>query len=183
MSLLNNLHSQNTVVLVVDVQERLIPVLNESERFTQECRRFLAGCQLLGLPIIVTEQYPKGLGKTIPDVATLLNDVPVFEKTRFSAWTEEVQAVAQAYQAENFIIIGCETHICVLQTTIDLRLLNANVYVPQECVASRTEANRQNGLQQMRENGVVVSNTESLLFQLLGDAKHPQFKTISKLIV
>ena len=112
----------------------------------------------------------------------LLNDAPVFEKTRFSAFTEEVQAALAQHKPQNVILIGCEAHICVLQTAWDLRGQGFEVYVPQECVTSRTAANKQNGIDQMREAGVHISNIESLLFQMLQDAQHPQFKNISKLI-
>ena len=176
------LNHQNTVVLVVDIQERLLPVLHQSAEFAAACRRWIMGSQYLSLPIILTEQYPKGLGKTVADVAVLLNNVPVFEKTRFSAFTEEVQAALAQHKPQNVILIGCEAHICVLQTAWDLRGQGFEVYVPQECVTSRTAANKQNGIDQMREAGVHISNIESLLFQMLQDAQHPQFKNISKLI-
>lgn len=177
------LYTDNTVVLVVDIQERLLPVLHEAAAFTAACRRMIQGAAILQLPLVITEQYPKGLGATVPDIALLCKDKPVFSKTRFSAWTEEVQAwFSEQGRAENVIVLGCETHICLLQTVLDMRAAGLNVFVPQECVASRTAANRNNGLQQMREIGAVVSNMESVLFMLLQDAKHERFKEISKLI-
>ena len=124
------LNHQNTVVLVVDIQERLLPVLHQSAEFAAACRRWIQGSQYLSLPIILTEQYPKGLGKTVADVAVLLNDAPVFEKTRFSAFTEEVQAALAQHKPQNVILIGCEAHICVLQTAWDLRGQGFEVYVP-----------------------------------------------------
>ncbi|MDO4434420.1 MAG: isochorismatase family protein [Alysiella sp.] len=177
-----SLNQKNTLVLVVDIQERLMPVLYEATVFAAACRRLLTGAELLELPVIVTEQYPKGLGQTIADIRLASKDAPVFEKTRFSAYTEEVQAALKDQQVENIIVIGCETHICILQTTLDLQQAGYQVYLPQECVTSRILENKDNGLNQAQQAGAIVSNIESLLFQILQDAKHPQFKAISKLI-
>ena len=175
----------NTALLIVDIQERLLPALHEHQAFLAACRQFITGANLLGVPHIITEQYPKGLGATVPDIALLTPDAPKFSKTQFSAYTAEVAAALQSRQPEkqNIILIGCETHICVLQTVLDLRQQGYNVLIPQECATSRTAANKANGLQQIQAAGGIVSNIESLLFMLLKDAQHPQFKAISKLIV
>ena len=175
----------NTTLLIVDIQERLLPALHEHQAFLAACRQFITGANLLGVPHIITEQYPKGLGATVPDIALLTPDAPKFSKTQFSAYTAEVAAALQSRQPEkqNIILIGCETHICVLQTVLDLRQQGYNVFIPQECATSRTAANKANGLQQIQAAGGIVSNIESLLFMLLKDAQHPQFKAISKLIV
>ena len=179
------INTENTVLLVVDIQERLLPALHENQAFLAACRQFITGANLLGVPHIITEQYPKGLGATVPDIALLTPDAPKFSKTQFSAYTAEVAAALQSRQPEkqNIILIGCETHICVLQTVLDLRQQGYNVFIPQECATSRTAANKANGLQQIQAAGGIVSNIESMLFMLLKDAQHPQFKAISKLIV
>nr|WP_314227918.1 isochorismatase family protein [uncultured Kingella sp.] len=183
------INTENTVLLVVDIQERLLPALHENSAFLAACRQFITGTNLLGIPSIITEQYPKGLGATVPDIALLTPDAPKFSKTQFSAYTPEVAAALQqrrqpeSGQAQNIILIGCETHICMLQTVLDLRQQGYNVFIPQECATSRTAANKANGLQQIQVAGGIVSNIESLLFMLLKDAQHPQFKAISKLIV
>ena len=173
----------NTTLLIVDIQERLLPALHEHQAFLAACRQFITGANLLGVPHIITEQYPKGLGATVPDIALLTPDAPKFSKTQFSAYTAEVATALQSRQPENIVLIGCETHICVLQTVLDLRQQGYNVFIPQECTTSRTAANKANGLQQIQVAGGIVSNIESLLFMLLKDAQHPQFKAISKLIV
>lgn len=174
--------ADNTLVLVVDIQERLMPVLHQSEQFVRAARTLLGGTTLLGLPTLITEQYPKGLGQTVADVRLLVKDAPVFEKTRFSALTPEVQAALEQAGRENIVLIGCETHICVLQTAQDLLAWGKRVYVPQECVSSRSAANIANGLAQIGEAGGQIGNLESLLFQILQDAQHPHFKAVSKLI-
>ena len=177
------LNTDNTFVLIVDIQERLLPALNGAQDFAAACRKFITGANLLGLPLAVTEQYPKGLGATVADIRLLVPEAPVSAKTRFSAYTDEIAQILKNRQPENIILIGCETHICMLQTAQDLLAAGFAVFVPQECVASRTAENKANGLQQIREAGGTVSNIESLLFMLLKDAAHPQFKAVSKLIV
>ncbi|MDO5638542.1 MAG: isochorismatase family protein [Neisseria sp.] len=176
------LNCENSVCIVVDIQERLTPALHEGEAMVEKSRLLLQGLQALEVPLLVTEQYPKGLGATVAAVKLLLGDAPLFEKTRFSAFTDEVAAALQAHGAQNVILAGAEAHVCMLQTALDLRAAGYGVYVPFECTTSRSILNRVNALEQMAAAGVVVSNVESVLFQLLGDAKHPAFKTVSKLI-
>lgn len=174
---------ENTLCIIVDIQERLLPALHDAETMVERSRIVIQGLQALSVPLVVTEQYPKGLGKTVPAVQLLLgDDVPVFEKTRFSAVIAEVQAVLDEKKIENVILLGAEAHVCMLQTVSDLRAKGLNVYVPSDCTTSRNPANKDNALAQMRDMGAVVSNSESVLFQLLADAKHPEFKTVSKLI-
>lgn len=179
MNLLNN---QNTACIVVDIQERLTPALSGGGEMIEKSRLLLQGLQALDVPLLITEQYPKGLGATVPAVKLLLGDAPVVEKTRFSAVMPEVSAFLKQHGAKNVVLVGAEAHVCMLQTVLDLRAEGYKVYVPFECTASRQPANKENALQQMSEAGAVVSNVESVLFQLLGDAKHAAFKTVSKLI-
>ncbi|MRN38454.1 isochorismatase [Neisseria sp. N95_16] len=174
---------ENTLCIVVDIQERLLPALHDAESMVERSRVVIQGLQALDVPLVATEQYPKGLGKTVPAVQLLLGDgAAVFEKTRFSAVIAEVEAVLNEKKIENVILLGAEAHVCMLQTVLDLRAKGLAVYVPFDCTTSRNPANKDNALQQMRDAGAVVSNSESVLFQLLGDAKHPAFKTVSKLI-
>ncbi|ASK26874.1 isochorismatase family protein [Neisseria chenwenguii] len=172
----------NTLCLVVDIQERLLPALADAAEMVGRSRTVIQGLQALDVPLAVTEQYPKGLGKTVPAIARLLEDAPVFEKTQFSALTPEVEALLAEKNIRYVVLIGAEAHVCMLQTALDLREKGFNVYIPSDCTASRDPANKENGLQQMRYAGAVVGNSESVLFQLLRDAKHPAFKTVSKLI-
>lgn len=179
------LQIQNTVALVVDIQERLIPAMNHAENFVGNTAKMMEGLNILSVPIAITEQYPKGLGATVAEIqAQRLETTPVFEKTLFSAYTDKIKTwLQQQNEVKNIILMGCETHVCVLQTALDLRAAGYQVYLPQECIASRTDANRENGTMQMAKAGVYISNIESILFMLLRDARHPNFKAISKLIV
>ena len=173
------LRTDNTACLIVDIQERLTPALHEAERFTSACTLLIQGLHALGIPMMATEQ---GLGTTLPEIKSLLQDTPVVEKTRFSAVLPETEDFIRRHNAQNIVLIGAETHICMLQTALDLHAQGLNVYIPAECAASRNPANKTNGLEQMRAAGATVGNGESLLFTLLRDAKHPAFKTISKLV-
>lgn len=177
------MNAEQTLCIVVDIQERLLPALHNADAMVERSRIVIQGLQAIGVPLAVTEQYPKGLGKTTPAVQLLLDDtVPVFEKTRFSAVIDEITALLAQKAVKNVILVGAEAHVCMLQTVQDLRAQGLNVYVPADCTTSRDPANKENALQQMRDLGAVVSNSESVLFQLLADAKHPAFKTVSKLI-
>lgn len=175
-------NQNNTLAIVIDIQEKLIPVMHQHEDFVAQSEKMIHGLNILNIPIIITEQYPKGLGKTIEPIKVISTDANIIEKTQFSAITAEVQAILDEKKFSNIIVLGCETHVCVLQTVLTLREQGFMVYLPKECVASRSESNKNNALQQMMMAGTVISNIESILFQLLGDAKHPSFKLISKLI-
>lgn len=175
-------NTQNTLLLVVDIQQRLLPVLHETETWLKNNEKIIAGMNALAVRAVITEQYPKGLGNTAAEIRALLPETPVFEKTRFSALIDDVEQYIITQNIENVVVVGCETHVCVLQTVLDLRAKNLNVYVPEECVTSRTLANKNNALAQIQAAGAVVSNIESLLFHLMKDAQHPAFKTISNLV-
>ncbi|MFA9500204.1 isochorismatase family protein [Mannheimia sp. E30BD] len=176
------MNSKNTLCLIIDIQTKLVPAMHENHRFVNDCVKLLSGLSKLSIPCMLSEQYPKGLGKTVSLVKSFTANATLVEKTQFSAFLPEIEAFIQQHQAKNIIVIGAETHICVLQTVLDLCKKNLNVYLPIECVTSRTLENKQNGLMQMQQAGAIISNIESILFMLLKDAKHPAFKTISTLI-
>ena len=117
---MNRLTADNTVCIVVDIQERLVPALHHADAAIERSRVLLQGLQALAEPIVVTEQYPKGLGHTVAAIKLLLGDaVPLFEKTRFSALTDEVAAEIKRLGAQNVILVGAEAHVCMLQTVLD----------------------------------------------------------------
>ncbi len=170
-----------TALVVVDVQERLMPHIADGDTVTAACRRLVEGFQILGLPLYVTEQYPRGLGSTVPPLREVLGATQIIEKRAFSAMAceEFVKAVAGHPQ---LLLCGVETHVCVSQTAHHALAAGHTVHVAADAVGSRVEPNRHIGLGKMRDAGAVITSTEAALFELLGTSTHPQFKAISALV-
>ncbi|SFJ76331.1 isochorismatase family protein [Methylophaga sulfidovorans] len=179
--------AEKGVLMVVDIQDRLLSAMpqEQQQQIQKTMQTLLAAADALALPVLVTEQYPKGLGHTVAGIQEALPaNTPTFEKTHFSAW--QVDAIADALKQSGYqqvFLSGMETHICVLQTALDLLKQGFEVFVIEEAVCSRDNKNYLNALTRLREAGAVITNIESLLFECIGDARHPQFKTISKLII
>lgn len=148
-------------------------------------KRLIEGAYVLGLPVFVTEQYPKGLGPTVPELMATIGDRPhvKVEKTSFAATGEPtfLAALAETHRHQ-VILCGMETHVCVWQTAIDLRGEGYGVVLADDAVASRTKRNRRSGISAMRDAGVTVLSTEAILFRLLRVAGTPEFKAISGLV-
>lgn len=179
--------SQNSSLMIIDIQERLAGAMPKGvrDRVIEQVIVLLTAAEKLSIPVLVTEQYPKGLGPTEKAILRKLPvDTPVVEKTNFSS--AKVEAVAQSLQQsgrKQVFLAGMESHICILQTTLDLLRQGYEVFVIEDAVSSRAKGNQFNALQRMRLAGAVITNVESLLFEWLGDATHPEFKALSKLIV
>jgi len=179
--------SNNSVLMVIDIQERLASAmpLGVRDRVIEQVDVLLTAAKALSVPVLVTEQYPKGLGHTEPTLKDKLPaETPVIEKTRFSAArVEDVARTLQASGRKQIFLAGMETHICVLQTALGLLKQGYEVFVIEDAVSSRAKGNQFNALQRLRLAGAVITNVESLLFEWLGDASHPEFKKLAKLIV
>ncbi len=177
---------EDSALLIVDVQTRLAAAM--SARAREDVLRnsgiLIDAALQLGIPIIHTEQYPRGLGATEPALAERLDGhAQRLEKTAFSCCgADGFDAAACADQRTQWIVCGMEAHVCVLQTALELHARGVEVFVVADAVSSRTEVNRTNALERLRQAGIVVSNTESVLFEWLRDASHPQFKALSALI-
>lgn len=169
--------------LVVDVQEKLVPAMHDQAAVLDRIRLLIEGCKLLGLPFLLTEQYPKGLGPTVAAVRGLLPDAPALAKTSFSccddpAFMEALRGLEQS----TVLVCGMETHVCVQQTVTDLCALGFAPVVVADCVASRQPAERDLGLRRMEREGAIVSSAESILFELTRAAGGDLFKAVSKLV-
>ena len=181
----NTLDSQRAALVVIDVQEGFRRVVPDFAGLCARVARAVSGARLLGVPVLVTEQYPKGLGRTAGEVrAALPDDFEPFEKTAFSscgaaAFAARLDALGPGRQ---IMICGLETHVCVNQTAHDLLALGHQIHLLTDCVASRAEENRQVALRKMELSGALPSSTETALFELLRDATHEQFKAVQKLI-
>ncbi|MCY2962820.1 MAG: hydrolase [Planctomycetota bacterium] len=169
-------------LLIVDVQERLLPAIANADLMLANCTRLVQGAQILEVPVWATEQYPKGLGGTVASLAHLLPER--LEKNRFSSVEVLNWGTAAADPAGRFrvVVAGIEAHVCILQTVLDLLALGYDVHVPFDAVASRNDQNRQVALERMAASGAVVTTTESVLFEWCEVAGTPEFKQISQLI-
>jgi nicotinamidase-related amidase len=176
--------SQSTFLTVIDLQERLCGAIAGSREILPRVKVLIEGAKALNIPIIVTEQYPQGLGPTLPELKEILPpDVPFVVKTAFSCFgAEEYCREAEKTPRGSLVIAGVESHVCVLQTALDGLARGYEVYVPEDCVASRRDSDKASALALLRASGVHVVTSEMLLFLLLRDSRHPAFKTISKII-
>ena len=174
---------ERAVLVVVDVQEAFRPAVLDFERVVQGAATLIQGANLLGIPVLVTEQYPKGLGHTVPEVAGLLDGVTPIEKLCFSAGDAKSFRESLAESGRDQVLLsGIEAHVCVSQTAEDLLADGRQVHVVADAVTSRTEDNRRLGLHKMERAGAIVTSVETALFELLGAAGTPEFKAIQKLV-
>ena len=174
---------ENTLLLVVDIQVRLMPVIHDNEELEKKCGIFIKGCRLLDVPVLTMQQYTKGLGETMPSLKNALGEFEPVEKITFSCYgdSEFVEKLRESGK-KNILVIGIEAHICVQQTVLDLLENGYNVYVIADCVGSRFETDKHYAEKRMRHAGAIITTTESVLFELLKRADHPKRKEISGLI-
>ena len=177
------LDREDTVLLVVDIQEKLAAVMKERDRVVGNNLHLIELAKMIGMPVMVTEQYPRGLGKTVAEIREALpfyrpNEKMTFDCCGQPAFLEELKE----HNKRSVVLTGMETHICVLQTCLGLLKGGINVHIARDAVCSRTEENWKAGVEFMREAGAVVTSTETVLFQLLKVAGTEEFKKISQRI-
>jgi len=165
--------SDQSTLVVVDVQERLFPKIDRAEAVGRNIERLMRGYGALALPVVMAEQVPQKLGPTIPSLRLLYEGEPI-EKSRFSC--------AGLLEGEEFVVVGIEAHVCVLQTVKDLLAAGKRVAVANDAVGSRSIFDYSTALAEMRDAGARISSVEILLFELLRDANHPNFSHIAELI-
>lgn len=177
------LNTDNTVLLIIDVQDRLVGMLKNSEEITKNNMILSKTAKLLGLPVIITEQYPQGLGSTIIEIRENLDQERIFEKQTFSALdNENVKDTLNSLGRKNIILTGIESHICVYQTALALLENGYNIYVVKNAVSSRKTKDYRTALELMRDFGARLTCVETVLFELLKTSTHPNFKEIQSLI-
>lgn len=171
-------------VVVVDVQQKLSAAMpaDEAEAMIRHIGILLQAARLLDVPSLYTEQYPQGLGATLEALQPRLGNAPRIEKTVFSCWQAPGFRQHLTSDRPQIILTGMEAHICVLQTALDLQAHGHQVMIAADAVLSRRNAHKENALQRLMQAGVIVSNTESIVFEWLGAAGSDAFKQISKLI-
>lgn len=167
-------------LVVIDVQEAFRKAVRRFDAVAGATATLVQGARILGMPVLVTEQYPRGLGETVPEVAEHLEGVTRLEKVVFSACGAEGFDLAGRDQA---LVCGIETHVCVSQTVHDLLDRGVEVHVAADAVSSRTEENRDLGLHKMEHSGAILSSVETALFELVGRAGTDEFKAIQKLVL
>ncbi len=171
--------SPNTLgLLLIDIQEKLFPKVHEHEKLLQNIEILQKGCKLLLIPSLLTEQYPQGLGKTMEP---LREGHKAHEKTTFSCF-KDPKIQKELLAKESWIIAGIESHICVFQTVQDLLHHNKKCIVIQNAISSRNVLDHNSALQEMRALGARITTVETLLFEMVQDAKNPHFKAISGLV-
>ncbi|HWQ41264.1 MAG TPA: hydrolase [Desulfosporosinus sp.] len=173
---------EEAVLLVIDIQDRLVPAMKYGEQVIRNTNILIPLAKKLGIPILATEQYPKGLGKTVSELSVNLEEALTYEKVSFSGCTREVTSALKKLGRKKIIITGMETHVCVFQTVRDLLAQGYQVFVVRDAVCSRTKENYLNGLSLMLSMGAVVTDTETVFFDLMMEAGTPLFKEFSKLI-
>lgn len=170
---------EGCLLLAVDFQARLMPAIHNGAEVLANAHRLIAAAGLLGVPLLATEQYPKGLGHTVPDL--LPAQTPIIEKMSFDASAAPGLPAALG-EAQTIIVTGCEAHVCVLQTVAGLLGLNRRVIVVRDAIGSRTADNRAAAIARMAGFGAEIVTTEMVVFELLGAATHPKFREVIALV-
>ena len=177
------LNVDDSVLLIIDIQEKLVNAAFNSEQIKNKSKILAQAANILEIPCIITEQYPKGLGNTIQEITKVNSSTKYFEKTEFNALNEEkVLDYFNNIRKSQIIICGIETHICVRQTVSALLSRGFQISVVADCCGSRSEAEHIAGLDIMKQEGAFTKTTETILFEFLKSSKHPKFKEIQSLI-
>ena len=177
------LAKENTISLFIDYQEKIVPAMNNASPLIEHTARLLSGLAVYDVPVVLTRQYPKGLGDVIPEIKNAARNAVLFDKTTFSCLgSDEIRNYFSQDSRVNILLAGIETHICVLQTALDLLDMGKKVYIATDCVSSRCPKETEIALKRMYMNGVIPTTGESALFEITQKAGSPEFKAISKLV-
>ncbi len=177
------LNKTDSVLVVIDIQEKLVPAMDQRENVYVNCNHLLEATKLLDVPVVVTEQYPRGLGPTVNEIKENIPDYTPLEKVTFDCckgdgFLEKISSLNK----KQIIVTGMETHICVLQTCLSLIKEGYTVHLVGDAVCSRKKNDFKTARELIRDAGGVITCTETVLFQLLEKAGTPEFKNISKRI-
>jgi nicotinamidase-related amidase len=166
-----------TAIYVIDVQERLAAAVPDAARVIERSGRLVEAARLLGVPRLLTEQYPRGLGRTVPDLVSQLP--PPVEKMSFSC----LPCLPPPAGVEAVVLAGLETHVCVTQTALDILATGRSVFIAVDAVAARHAIDHEVGLRRLETAGAVLTTTEAVLFEWCRTAEHPQFQAIRRLVL
>lgn len=172
---------KDTLFLMIDIQEKFGSIIFAMDEVLKNSNVLNKSAEVLGIPLIITEQYPKGLGNTCESIYIPDNTL-IVEKSKFSAYTEEVAELIKSYKKPNVVIYGVETHVCLTQTALELKANGFKVGIVADAVSSRHVDNKLYALTRLGDLGIQILTTEMILFELMNNSKHPKFREISKLI-
>lgn len=172
---------ESTAFLICDVQERFRSLIDNMNTVVHKSELINKVCHTLNVPCIISEQNPRALGTTVPEI-TRYPETWIYEKSKFSMYTEELAARLTESSKSQVILVGIESHVCVLQTTLDLLANDIDVFLVCDAVSSQRPYDRAVALQTLKEAGAKLTTTESIIFALMKDAKHPKFREISGLV-
>ncbi|MBF0606991.1 MAG: hydrolase [Magnetococcales bacterium] len=175
---------RGSALVIVDIQDKLVAAVEEADRVVANALHLIELSRLYDIPVLITQQYPRGLGQTVPALRDALPGVEYIDKMTFSCCKDVgFTGALKAVDRKAVILCGIETHICVLQTCVELLAMGYFVHVVRDCVASRSKDNKDTAIEYMRDAGAVITTTETVLFQVLREAGTDNFKTIAKRIV
>jgi len=177
-----HLRPEESLLLVVDVQQRLVPAMFEAERVVRNVSILAQTARLLEIPVIVTEQNPAKLGKTVAQLNEALGEFHATAKMLFSACTAETLDAIRKTGRNSVVLCGLETHVCILQSALDLLENQFQVFLPNNAVSSRYESDKSAAISRLHSSGAISCSTEMLVLEWLRDAKHPHFKSVLSLI-
>jgi nicotinamidase-related amidase len=176
-----NMSAADTGLLVIDMQEKLIPMIPDAAMLIRNIAFLIDAASLLSMTIQATEQYPKGLGPTVPELASRLAVRP--EKTAFSCCAiPDIEDTFHREARPKIVLAGIETHVCVLNTTLDLLAADFRVFLPIDAVSARFRIDHETALRRLEQAGAILTTSEGCVFEWVGGASHPKFKDISKLV-
>ncbi len=175
--------SEDTIAIAVDYQTRILPAMHGIEPLLSRSVTLLKGLQLLNIPVILTRQYPKGLGDTVPEIQAVTDGCPVLDKTTFSCYdASSVREALEASGRKTVLVFGIEAHVCVLQTVIDLIDNGYQAVLVEDCISSRKPSDMTAAQIRAQQEGARISTCEAILFELMRISGTPVFKEISKLV-
>ncbi|MCL4122764.1 UNVERIFIED_CONTAM: hypothetical protein GTU68_041536 [Idotea baltica] len=180
---LGSLEDSCTALFICDLQEKFSPVISHFKEITVNTDKLLKGCKLMDIPVVVTEQYPKGLGQTVSSLD--IEGCNVIAKTLFNMMVPEVEKLSKVLcngNLKSIILVGVETHVCIEQTAIDLVSRGFTVHIVADCCSSRSHEDRMLAFQRLQQIGCYISTSESILFKLLKSKDHPKFKEVAALV-
>lgn len=175
------LEREQSLVIMIDIQQKLAPAIFQTSQVQHSALWVLQVAQQLKVPVLATEQYPQGLGQTVPDLRQLLAPANIFSKIHFSAWREaDIAQAIRVQQRQQIVLLGTESHVCVLQTALDLLEAGFAVFVVASAVGSRTEENKQLALARLQQAGASIISLEMLAFEWLDKAGTDEFRRLNQ---